>query len=186
MLICTKMKNQIIEEIEIPSGINCEYKDGFFICKKDSMESKKKIAIPNISLDLKDNKIILSSIKANKKDRKKIISYISHVKNIFEGFDKKYIYHLESCNVHFPMTLKIEGNKLAISNFLGEKTPRYANILPNVDVQIKGSMITITSYDKEAAGQTAANFEKATKVKNRDRRIFQDGIFLTKKPGDKK
>lgn len=180
------MKNQIVEEIEIPSGINCEYKDGFFICKKDSMESKKKIAVPNISLELKNSKIILSSIKANKKDRKKIISYINHIKNIFKGFDKKYVYTLEACNVHFPMTLKIEKNKLAISNFLGEKIPRYAYIFSNVDVQIKGNIITVTSYDKEAAGQTAANFEKATKVSNRDRRIFQDGIYVTSKPGDKK
>ena len=84
------------------------------------------------------------------------------------------------------MTLKIEGNKLAVNNFLGEKIPRYAYILPNVEVQIKGSLITILSTDKEAAGQTAANFEKATKVTNRDRRIFQDGIYIHDKPGDKK
>ena len=105
---------------------------------------------------------------------------------MFKGINEKFAYKLEACNVHFPMTLKIEGNKLAINNFLGEKTPRHAEILPNVDVDIKGQVITLTSHDKEAAGQTAANFEKATKVRNRDRRIFQDGIYITQKPGDKK
>ena len=95
------------------------------------------------------------------------------------------MYHLEAVNVHFPMSLKIEGGKLAINNFFGEKTPRYAKILPNVEVKLEGQKIIIISSNKEAAGQTAANFEKATKIKNRDKRIYQDGIYITQKPGRK-
>jgi large subunit ribosomal protein L6 len=69
---------------------------------------------------------------------------------------------------------------------LGEKIPRYANIISGVEINVKGQEITITSHDIEAAGQTAANIEKATKVRNRDRRIFQDGIYIVEKPGREK
>ena len=100
--------------------------------------------------------------------------------------NEKYIYKIEACNVHFPMSLKIEGNKLLINNFLGEKVARVAKILAGVDAQLKGTSITLTSHNKEAAGQTASNMEKATMVRNRDRRVFQDGLFITEKPGDKK
>lgn len=186
MLTCIKMKTQILEKIDIPSGVECEYKDKILICKKNSTELKRKINIPNVTISLKDDSIIFTSKKATKQEKKTITSYLYHIKNIFEGLEKKFLYKLESCNVHFPMTLKVEGNKLIINNFLGEKTPRYAEILPNVDVQIKGNSISISAHDKEAAGQTSANFEKATKVSNRDRRIFQDGIYITEKPGDKK
>ncbi len=179
------MRKQITEEIPIPLGVECDYKDQIFICKKGAIELKRKIKLPRISLFLKDNKVILNSLKANKKDKKTISSHLHHLKNMFDGLDNKYIYKLESCNVHFPMTLKVESNKLVINNFLGEKIPRYAKILENVEVQIKGTSITISSHNKEAAGQTAANFEKATKVSNRDRRIFQDGIYIVEKAGEK-
>ena len=68
-------------------------------------------------------------------------------------------------------------------SFLGETTQRIANIVEGVNVDIKGSEITISSPDIEAAGQTATNIETATRLTGRDRRIFQDGIFITNKHG---
>ncbi len=66
---------------------------------------------------------------------------------------------------------------------MGETTERIAKILPNVKVDIKGSAVTVSSNNIEAAGQIAANLEKATRLTGRDRRIFQDGIFITSKCG---
>lgn len=180
------MKKQITEELDIPEGIECSHKQGIFSCKKGTQELKRAILIPNVSISIKDKKIIFATLKGTKNERKTIISNKYHLKNMFQGLDKEFTYKLEACNVHFPMTLKVEGNKLVINNFLGGKIPRYAEILPDVNVQIKGNLITLSSHNKESAGQTAANFEKATKVSNRDRRIFQDGIYLVEKPGDKK
>ena len=101
---------------------------------------------------------------------------------MIKGVGEDFVYELEICNVHFPMNVKADGNKITIKSFLGETTVRESRIMPNVKVDIKGSQITVSSYDIEAAGQTAANLEKATKLTGRDRRIFQDGISITKKP----
>ena len=180
------MKTPITEKIQIPPGVSCEYNSNIFTCKKSSEELSREINLPAISLFIENNEVVFSSKKSTKNERKIIHTQIKHIENMFRGLDKKFIYKLEACNVHFPMSLKIEGNKLLISNFLGEKTPRCAVILPNVNVQLKGQSITLESADKEAAGQTAGNIEKATFVKRRDRRIFQDGIYITQKPGDKK
>jgi large subunit ribosomal protein L6 len=180
------MKKQISKKVIIPNGIICEISEGKITFKKDSNEYSKDFNLPKTELNLEGQELTVSCKKGNKLDYKNILSLCAHLRNIISGLENPFEYKLESCNVHFPMSLKIEQDKLEISNFLGEKVKRYAEILPSVKVDIKGNNITITSIDIESAGQTAANFEKATKVKGRDNRIFQDGIYITEKPSKRK
>jgi large subunit ribosomal protein L6 len=177
------MKSKIAEKTEIPSGISCVYQNNIFTCTKSGVSLSRRIEIPRAKLSIKGNEIFFDSEKGNKNQFKMIKSNIAHIKNLFQGLNEKFVYSLEACNVHFPMTLKIEPGKLIINNFLGEKVPRKAVILPEVNVDIKGVKITVTSHNREHAGQTAANIEKATKIRNRDRRVFQDGIYITERPG---
>ena len=182
MLICTKMKQVFAEKVEIPEGVVCTFEGNALKCKKGPKEVSKKMDATGVDVKVDGNVITFSAKAGNKNQFKTINSFAICTKNMFNGLDKEYVYNLEACNVHFPMSLKIEGSRLKIDNFLGEKVPRYSDILPNVKVDIKGVIITISSFDKEAAGQTAANMEKATKITKRDRRVFQDGIFITEKP----
>ena len=80
------------------------------------------------------------------------------------------------------MGVNIENNVLVTKNFLGEKIPRRAKLYPDVKVEINGDIVKIIGVNKESVGQTAANIESSTKIKKRDRRIFQDGIWIIKKP----
>jgi large subunit ribosomal protein L6 len=183
LLISTNMKHPILEKITIPEGISCHYSKNVLVCTKDSKSLERKILVPSTEIKVHGGEIILECKKGNKNNFKGIMSTIAHIKNLFAGLQENFVYQLESCNVHFPMTLKIENDVVKINNFLGEKVPREARILPNVDVKIDGAKITVSSTSREAAGQTAANLEKATKLHGRDKRIFQDGIYITEKPG---
>lgn len=176
------MKMKIQEELQIPSGVQCNFNGKIFNVSKGSVSLNRKIDLPSVKIEIKGDLIVLSAMKGNKNELKYIKSTVAHIKNLFIGLDKKYTYKLEACNVHFPMTLKVDAGSLIINNFLGEKVPRKAKITSGVEVDVKGAKITVTSHDKEAAGETATNIEKATKIKNRDRRIFQDGIFIVEKP----
>ena len=183
MLTYTKMARQkLSEQIAIPEGVHCEIKSHTLVCKKGAAELVMKLTFPNVVSKIENNHVIFSCESGNKKIYKTIKSLIAHTQNMISGVDKEYIYKLESCNVHFPMTFKIESGKFIVNNFLGEKKPRITDILPNVKVDVKAQKITITSHDKRAAGQTAANLEKVTRIRNRDRRIFQDGIYIVERP----
>lgn len=180
------MKKEIIKKIKIPEGVKCEYENHIFKCGKDSIELSKKLFFPGIKIEIKDSEIEINCKKGNRIHLKIINTFIAHIKNLFAGLDKPFVYELETCNVHFPISLKVDGSNLIINNFFGEKVPRKAKILEGVDVKVEKNKITVSSRYKELAGQTAANFEKATKIKERDPRIFQDGIYITKKPGDRR
>ncbi len=176
------MKHPLKEEIEIPAGVACEVAGRIIKCSKGGVTLMREIENSEIQAKVSDGKLILSCARGNKMHNMVLHSLIAHIQNLFRGLEEKFTYLLEACNVHFPMTLKVEGARLVINNFLGEKTPRHAVIMPGSDVEVKGQKITVSSHDISIAGQTAANIEKATKVRNRDRRVFQDGIYIVTRP----
>ncbi len=169
-------------KLEIPSGISGSFENEKIMLSKGNSVISRRIAIPFVKISISENEIILSCLKSNKKKIAEIKAQVAHLKNCFLGLNERFTYELEVCNVHFPMTVKVDGSKLVINNFLGEKVPRIAKILEGVEIKIEGNKIKVMSVDIEKAGQTAANIEKASKVTEKDRRIFQDGIFITKKP----
>ncbi len=182
-----KMKKEKVKElrreIEIPEGMEVEIKNNEIHAKKGGEEIRKRF--PKVMVEKEGNKIVIKTRKATRREKKQINTIFSHVENILKGLEEKFIYKLQICAVHFPMTVRIEGEEVRIKNFLGETKERKARILKDVEVKIEGEIITVESHDKEAAGQTAANIEKATEIKNKDTRIFQDGIFMVEKAGRK-
>jgi len=179
------MKEDLIKEIEVPEGIEIEIKGKQVFVKGDGAEAKREFNFGRINAEKKENKIILSAKNATKREKKMISTIATHIKNMIQGLKEKFLYKLEICNVHFPMIVEIKGQEIVIKNFLGESTERKAKIVGESEVKVEGNQITIESSNKESAGQTAANIEKATKIKGKDRRIFQDGIFITEKAGRK-
>ena len=106
----------------------------------------------------------------------------AHLNNMVKGVTDGFTYTLKALYSHFPMTLAVQGNQLIVNNYFGERVPRSANILSGVEVKVQNKTeIVVSGIDKEAVGQTAANIERSTTVKKRDRRVFQDGIYLIEK-----
>jgi large subunit ribosomal protein L6 len=179
------MRRKYSLSVDIPEGAICEFNSstGVLSCKKGDVELKKKISLQNTDVKVDGTKIKFTCEKANKKSIAMIKSHAGHVNNMFKGIEEKFVYEMEVVHVHFPITAKVEGSKVAISNYLGEKINRTAKILDGVNVEINGQKINVSGNDIERTGQTAANIEKASRVRGRDKRVFQDGIYITTKPG---
>ena len=106
----------------------------------------------------------------------------AHLNNMVKGVTDGFTYNLKAFYSHFPMTLAVNGNTFQVNNYFGERVPRTAHILDNVNVKVSNKVeVTVSGIDKEAVRQTAANIERCTTVKKRDRRVFQDGIYLLNK-----
>ena len=172
------------EELEIPQGISAILEGNEVILKKDNKEVRRKLN-NRIQLKIDGNKILISSKKVTKREKKILFTTKAHIKNALEGLTKAFKYKLQAVSVHFPMTLEVDktNNLLVVKNFLGEKKPRTIKIISGVEIKVNKDMIELESVDIEKAGQVAANIEKGSKIRCRDRRVFQDGIFITEKPG---
>ena len=178
-----KKKKELHDQIEIENNIICSIENGEIKMKKDDREIKRKLN-PLIDIKIDGNKIILSSKKSSRNEKKIFGTMRAHIKNMLLGLHTPFQYKLQVSNVHFPMTVEVDknNNELIIKNFLGEKKDRRIKIADNVDIKVNKDIIEVESFDIEKAGQVATNIEKGARVTNKDRRIFQDGIFLIKKP----
>ncbi|MCW8965928.1 MAG: 50S ribosomal protein L6 [Candidatus Pacearchaeota archaeon] len=177
------MKKELFQEVEIPQGIEANLDGTKLTIKGPEGENVKEFKIGKLDMEMKDNKIVIGNKKATKTDKRLMNTIAAHIRNMIKGAGEKFEYKLKICFSHFPITVDVKEKEAVIKNFLGEKIPRKCKIVPGVKVDIDKEFITVTSQNKELAGQVAANFEMATKVGNRDRRVFQDGIFMISKCG---
>ena len=130
---------------------------------------------------------IVSCDLPRKKEKALCGTWAAHLRNMNKGVSEGFTYKMKAVYSHFPMTLKVDyaNNNFVVNNYFGEKVPRLAN-LPwpeeEVKVEVKNKTeVIIFGKDKEKVGQTTANIERCCTVKKRDRRIFQDGIYLVEK-----
>ncbi|HML05942.1 MAG TPA: 50S ribosomal protein L6 [Methanobacterium sp.] len=165
------------EEIEIPDGINVTI-DGGITVKGSKGELSRKFNYPGIFIKQENGNIVLEANFPKKKDKAMLGTIRSHINNMIIGLTDGFTYNMKIVYAHFPMTVKAAGEKVTIENFLGERYPRTAKIVGSAKVQVKGDEVIVTGINKEDVGQTMANLEQATKIKGRDPRVFQDGIYL--------
>jgi len=177
----TMIKETIEKSILLPEGFSATADKNSLTIKSANSETSRSFRARGISFKVEDNSIILQGCPASRKMNALLLTIALHVKNMVAVLQRPYQCRLAVIYSHFPMNLAVKGNKVEINNFTGEKHPRYAKILPGVNVEIKGKEVLVKGIDKEAVGQTAANLENATKVRGKDRRIYQDGVFIVEK-----
>lgn len=178
-----------LEEIEIPNDVDVDVsrEDKFTIsilARGPRGELKKSFRIiPGVFVERRNNKVLVYSYFPNRRQKALVGTLASHIRNMVKGVREGFVYKMKVVYSHFPISLRVEGDKLVIENFLGENHPRFARILPGVNVEIEEDIVIVSGIDKEAVGQTAANIEQATRIKRKDPRVFQDGIYLIEKDG---
>ncbi len=175
------VKNSVEKAVTLPPGISVEI-DGYTIAiKEGGKETAKQFKVNGISFKQEQDRLIVVGRPASRRMNALINTLSSHIKNMVKGLQEEYVYRLAMVYSHFPMNVVVKGNTVEINNFSGEKRARIAKIVAGATVTVKGKEVIVKSRDKEAAGQTAANIERATKVKGKDKRIYQDGIFIVEK-----
>nr|QNO41342.1 50S ribosomal protein L6 [Methanosarcinales archaeon ANME-2c ERB4]QNO41999.1 50S ribosomal protein L6 [Methanosarcinales archaeon ANME-2c ERB4]QNO42588.1 50S ribosomal protein L6 [Methanosarcinales archaeon ANME-2c ERB4]QNO48748.1 50S ribosomal protein L6 [Methanosarcinales archaeon ANME-2c ERB4] len=174
------MAKEIKKTVAIPDDVTVSIDGRMVTVSGPKGEVSRELWYPHISIQQIDDAISVDVDAAmiRKKQKAMVGTLASHIKNMIDGVAHGYRYRMKMVYSHFPVQLRIDGGKFIIGNFLGEKKDRVAQILDGSDVEINGDEVTVTGINKESVGQTAANIEQATKIKARDPRVFQDGIYV--------
>jgi len=175
------MAKEIARQVEIPEGVAVAVDGNTVTVKGPKGEVSRQLSYPEIEIKKEDSILVVNSRLDRKRQRAMVGTLAAHIGNMIAGVTKGYEYKMKVVYSHFPIQLKAASDELIINNFLGERMPRSARILPGTKVNIGKDEVTITGIDKECVGQTMANIEQATRVRGFDIRIFQDGIYLVDK-----
>ncbi|MHA1238736.1 MAG: 50S ribosomal protein L6 [Candidatus Odinarchaeia archaeon] len=177
-------KFEYLEKIvEIPENIQVEVngKKVKVTGERGTLEKDFHHAPVNISKE--NNKVKVYITHARKKEAATVGTIARHIQNMILGVSEGFTYKMKIVYSHFPINVKVleNENKVIIENFIGERAPRFAKIYGNVKVSIKGDDIIIEGNDIEEVSHTAANIQAATKIKDKDPRVFLDGIYVYQK-----
>jgi large subunit ribosomal protein L6 len=170
--------------IEIPEGVQVQFSknNANFTVKGPLGTLERVFTNPRINIEIKDKTVSVICLKPRKKENALVGTWFAHINNMIHGVTKGFEYKMKIVYSHFPIKTHVKDNELVIENFLGEKMPRKAKIIGDTKVKVSGDQIIINGINIEHAGQSMANIEHATEIKNYDPRVFQDGIYLFEHP----
>jgi len=168
---------EIKEEITIPDNVEIILENNNLTVKGKNGSLSRVFSHKKINLKINGNIIEVKCKDPKRKEKALIGTFVAHINNMIRGVNEEFEYKMKTVFSHFPIKTSVEGREFIIQNFLGERSSRKAKILEGVTVETKGDDTTVKGIDKEKVGQTVANIERATKVKKRDIRVFQDGVY---------
>lgn len=173
------------EEVEIPKGVTVTLEGGHQIRVRgpNGDITKDFSHVRGIKVAIKDNKVIFSTNFPKRETLALIKTIVSIINNLIMGVQTNYKYVCKVAYSHFPCTVEVKTDKkeVHIVNFLGERAPRVTNYLDHVKVEVEGDDVYVIGPDKESLGQVAANIKRACRIRKKDPRVFQDGVYLYKK-----
>ena len=170
------------KKIAIPKDVTVEIDKMRIRVKGPKGELSKDFDSPlfnNIISIEKNSEIIIKSNSDNRKITAMVGTIRSHINNMILGVTIGFRYKMKIFYSHFPMSVTVKDGDVEIRNFLGEKGARIAKITGDTIIELEKSEIVLKGINIEAIGQTCANIEQACKLSKRDRRVFQDGIYLS-------
>ncbi|TFG02378.1 MAG: 50S ribosomal protein L6 [Promethearchaeota archaeon] len=173
------------EELDIPKDVEVELTEDHHITVKgpNGTITKDFSHARGITMTLEDNKIVISTNFPKSGTLALASTILNILKNLITGVQTNYKYFCKVCYSHFPCNVEVKPGKkeLHVVNFLGERAPRVTKYLDNVEVKVDGDDVILIGPDKEMLGQTAANLKRCCKIRKKDPRVFQDGVYLYKK-----
>ena len=183
----TKQLEKFSTEVKIPENVKVSFKSNMLNVEGPLGKTYKNFKKIPVDIQINDNTISLKAQGTRNSNYAIMNTARSLIRNILEGVVEGYTIKMKIVFSHFPINVKVDGKKVLIENFQGERAPRITKIWGETKVMPKSDDVIITGHVLTDVSQTAAEIENGSKVKNKDHRVFLDGIYkFEKKKGIEK
>ena len=172
---------ETVATVEIPENVEGKLDGRTVTIKGEKGELTRDFSHAPIKIQLDGKTVIVQASWPRKKEAALVGTVRSHIQNMIKGVTTGFTFKLKIVFSHFPITVKVAGNHLSITNFTGERSPRKAKIMGTTKVMVKGEDIIVQGISLEDVSQTAANIQNSTKIRRKDPRVFLDGIYVYEK-----
>ena len=173
----TKQTEKSAVEIQIPENVEVNLKGGILRVEGPLGKVYKNFKKIPVIIEINNNKILLKKTG----ERKKYLAILNTARSLIQtlclGVVDGFTIKMKIVYSHFPITVKVECKNVLIENFQGERAPRISMIKGKTKVVVKGDDVIISGPVLTDVSQTAANIQLKSKVKNKDHRVFLDGIY---------
>lgn len=159
------------ETVAIPAGVEVKMTGTELSVNGPRGRQARILALRGVSMKMEGNQLTVTG------PLREANTALAHIRNMIRGSAEGYSQKLKVIYAHFPISLELKGREFYIKNFVGEKQPRRCRVVGDTKVEVKGAEVTIFGPSREDVGQTIANIRSATRIRRRDSRVFQDGIY---------
>src|SRR5208283_3383164 len=160
-----------IRKVRIPEGVKIKLEGTQLSVTGPKGQLVRSVRFPQVSVTCDGSEVTIATESRRKEITAMVGTLEAHTKNMCRGVSEGFEYRMKVVYSHFPIQLKLQGNRLEIANFLGEKKARYARIEAGVTAKVANDEVMLNGIDRELVGNSAANIEHATHIRNRDPRV---------------
>jgi large subunit ribosomal protein L6 len=167
--------------IEVPDKVNVSENHRILNVEGPLGKTRKNFKKIPVYLTVNGKNIVIKSLGTRKKDYAIFKTAESLIRALIKGVQTGYTFKMKVVYAHFPITVKVKDGNIHVENFQGERAARISKIFGATKIVSKGDDVIITGPVLTDVSQTAACLQQNTKVKNKDSRVFLDGIYLFEK-----
>jgi len=170
-------------EVGIPTGVEIQLTQRALKVTGPKGTLTKDLNHIPVEIRKDKDKILISKSWPKRHDKAMVGTAAAHIRNMIKGVTNGYVYKLRVVYAHFPVTIKVQEKerRVMIENFSGEKTPRIAQIVDGASVKVSGDEVVVEGLNLEAVSATASNIQISTLIKEKDQRVFLDGLYIFEK-----
>ncbi|MGI0074976.1 MAG: 50S ribosomal protein L6 [Nitrosotalea sp.] len=167
--------------IPIPTAVKVSISHKILHVQGPLGKTRKTFKKIPVEVQVEGKNVLLKSVGMRKRDYAIFKTAESIINTLIEGVQTGYTFKMKIVYAHFPITVKVKDGNIHVENFQGERAARVSKIFGDTKVVPKGDDVIITGPVLTDVSQTAGSLQQNTKVKNKDHRVFLDGLYLFEK-----